>query len=199
MAKMGWLALILWIITPTAIWSYANNMIENTLGIFTLASVMISYRTFPASGQSHQALAALRLADLFCYTDERHPGILSVAAPLLYHLVTGKIGKLRTFWHTMILVAVPMIIYVVLYVLPESRESLSTYFFKRALHRIKDVPTVGNRFYIVGHLLMELIPHAILLLILVMAAGKARLKNAISSQGREAAFFICVGLSASSH
>ncbi|HNK42678.1 MAG TPA: hypothetical protein PL002_15935, partial [Flavobacteriales bacterium] len=38
--RASWWPILLWIIVPTVFWSYHNNMIENTMGLFTTAAVL---------------------------------------------------------------------------------------------------------------------------------------------------------------
>jgi hypothetical protein len=92
---------------------------------------------------------------------------------------------------------VPLLAFGILFTIDESRESLSIYLFKRALHRISEVPTVDNRFYILGRLVMELLPQIIFVVLVVFISQLRKKKTQISAQIRESLFFITVGLSAS--
>ena len=38
--KFNWIPILLWITTPIVFWAYPNNVLENTLGIFTIFSVL---------------------------------------------------------------------------------------------------------------------------------------------------------------
>lgn len=44
LSKFSWLPMLLWIIIPVVSWSYSNNMLENTMGIFDCLSVILLLR-----------------------------------------------------------------------------------------------------------------------------------------------------------
>ena len=41
---LGWLPVVLWITIPVCFWSFSNNMLENTMGVFILASALFCYK-----------------------------------------------------------------------------------------------------------------------------------------------------------
>ena len=195
--KLGWMPIILWITIPVCFWSYSNNMNENTMSIFTLCSVLITYKAFHAKTH-HIILLIISGFFIFLATLSKGlPGFFPILVPFLYWLVLRKNSFSKTVIQTLIITSIPILIYIILFLLPESKESLSIYFFTRALHRIKEVPTVGNRFYILGRLFMELLPQIILVIIFFFISKIKKIKTQVSEQGREVLFFISVGLSAS--
>lgn len=195
--KLAWLPLIFWIIIPVCFWSYSNNMHENTMGIFTLSAVLFVYKSFRT--EKFQ-LIFLMLGGIFIFCaslSKGVPGFFPMTVPVLYYLTTKKISFKKTLLATVLITLVPVVIYGVLLLFPESRESLTTYFFKRLLFRIDNDPTVDSRFFILGRLLSELIPSFILMLVFLFVAKNKRIKNQFQSRNREIIFFIAVGLSAS--
>jgi 4-amino-4-deoxy-L-arabinose transferase-like glycosyltransferase len=195
--KLGWLPILLWITIPVCFWSYSNNMQENTMGIFTLSSVLIIYKAFHK--QKFQIISWV-LAGILVFIAtlcKGVPGFFPIIIPFLYWLITRKISFAKTFWSTLIITLVLLITYGVLFLIPESKESLSIYFFKRALHRINEVPTVDNRFWILYRLFTELLPQILLAIIIFLVAKIKKIKTYFSEQIRESLFFILIGLSAS--
>jgi 4-amino-4-deoxy-L-arabinose transferase-like glycosyltransferase len=192
--KMGWLPLILWITIPVCFWSYSNNMHENTMGIFTLASVLLSYKAVREKSGRPALLLASGLFIVLASLSKGFPGFFPLAVPLLYAIITRESSITVAVKQTIILLAVPVVAYLILFTIPESRESLSTYLFKRALHRISEVPTVDTRFYIIGRLIMELTLQLSAVCLVLVIARIRKLSLSSSPKVREGLFFIAVGL-----
>lgn len=195
--KTGWLPLFLWITIPVCFWSYSNNMQENTMGIFTLSAVILIYKD---SLSHHNRINSSLIAGLFVFLatmSKGLPGFFPIAVPVLYWLIVRKTTFKKTIFQTLAIMVVPVIAYAILFNLPESRESLSFYLFGRVLNRINQDPTVGNRFFILYRLLMELLPQIIITAAIVIVARMRKDKAVIINQRPTALFFILIGLSAS--
>ncbi len=195
--KYVWVSFVLWISIPCVYWAYSNNMCENTMGIFALGSVLISYTTLK---RGDDRTANWLLSGLFIFLatfTKGFPAFFPVCVPLLYFLIV-KTGKLsRAIRSSFILVAVPLLIYAILFSIPVSRESLSIYLFKRAFHRIGNDPTVEYRLDILYRIFCQLIPPLVIMLLLYVAARKQKTEHKMRWSDRQAWFFISVGLSAS--
>jgi len=63
--KLSWLPVLFWIITPVCFWSYQNNVQENTMGIFTLASVYFTLKWLNADGSATLTVKRNTLIYLF--------------------------------------------------------------------------------------------------------------------------------------
>ena len=195
--KLAWLPLIFWISIPVCFWSFSNNMHENTMSIFTLSAVLIIYKSFRA-GTFQIILWIFSGVFIFLATLSKGlPGFFPITVPFLFWLTIKKNTFSNTFLQTLIITLVPFIIFTILFFIPESRESLSTYLFTRALHRINEVPTVNNRFYILFRLFMELLPQLSLVVFIFIISKVKQIKSYFSEQIRESIFFISIGLSAS--
>ncbi|NQV01125.1 MAG: glycosyltransferase family 39 protein [Bacteroidia bacterium] len=195
--RIGWLPVILWITIPVCFWSYSHNMHENTMSIFTLAAVIFIYQSF-RGGKFQVILWILSGIFIFLATLSKGlPGFFPIIVPLIYWAIIRKVTFSKTILQTLIITLVPIIIYAVLFLIPESKESLSVYLFKRVLPRINEVPTVDNRFYILYRLFTELLPQILFVVIIVAIARIKRIKIYLSEQICESVFFICVGLASS--
>ncbi len=181
---LAWFPVLLWIIIPTAHWCYHNNMMENTMGVFTMAAVLFAvkaslYRSwiFYVFGGSMVFLATLT---------KGLPGAFPIATPFLIMLVTdGKI--LRGFGGSLIMLMTLVAGYGLLLLNEEARRALEIYVNKRLLQRIAEDPTVDDRWATLEMLFTNLIgPLIILALILVLARkyrssiGLQHLKPAIA-------------------
>ena len=194
--KYIWLAYILWIAIPCVYWAYSNNMCENTMGIFDLCAVLISYRTMKTPGNK---ILPWILSGLFIFLatfSKGFPGFFPIIAPVLYYFIVKKDKFSSTILHSIIITAVPLIIYGILFSIPVSCESLSIYLFKRALHRIDAMPTVEYRVDVFYRIFCQLIPSLLIMLIVFLVAKKQKMADKFT-WNRTALFFIAVGLSAS--
>lgn len=195
--KLAWLPLVLWITIPVCFWSYSNNMHENTMGLFTLCSAIFTIKALEAKKHHYLFLALSGLFIFLATLSKGIPGFFPVAIPVLFWATQKRIYLKKVLIPTFIIILFPGIIYFILFNLPESSESLSTYLFKRALHRINDVPTVDNRFYILWRLFTELIPQLGLSFILFCVAKLKKIPFYNPYLIRKSIFFILIGLAGS--
>ncbi len=188
--KIGWLPLFLWIIIPVCFWSFSNNMHENTMGIFVLFSVLFYLRSVKEEKILFTVLSAVFI---FLATFSKGiPGLFPVAMPFLYWLTLRKINFAKVFFHSLILIGIPLLIYTVLLCFPSANESLSNYLLKRVLHRIGENPTVESHFYIAGRIVVELLPVIGVVVLLIFTFRKKFILRREKKQ--LAVFFILLGL-----
>lgn len=194
--KISWLPILVWITIPSSSWSYSNNMMENTMGIFTLAAVIV---IFKAVESDRNRFGALIISGVFVFLATMSKGVTGffpIALPFLYWIIFKRKPFLNVIIQTLLIISVPVIFYFVLFSLPQSHESLSFYLTKRLLGRINDDPTVGNRFYILKRLLTELIPQIFLTLLIILAAKLKKIKVPLVSNTSLAILFFSIGLAA---
>jgi hypothetical protein len=124
------------------------------------------------------------------------PGFFPLAVPAIYWLIIRKGNLLRPVIQTSLVLAVPAFIYLILFNIPESRESLKFYVTERLFQRIGEAPTVSSRFYIMGRLLSELLPLVIIsaLTFSILKIRKFRLQA--FNFPEQSAFLFLTGLSA---
>ncbi len=197
MRKLGWLPIILWITIPICFWSYSNNMHENTMGIFTLCAVLI---IFKAAISPNIEITKCIFAGVFVFLatlSKGIPGFFPVVVPFLYWIVVSRKDFSKMIKQTSISLVVLFLIYVILFLIPESRESLSTYFFKRVIHRMSEDPTVDNRFFILIRLFTELLPQIGVVIILMVVSKMKRIDFKFSASFKDFLFFILTGFAAS--
>jgi 4-amino-4-deoxy-L-arabinose transferase-like glycosyltransferase len=194
--KISWLPVLFWITIPSSSWSYSNNMMENTMGIFTLTAVIL---IFKAVNSTRNRFGALIISGVFVFLATMSKGVTGffpIALPFLYWIIFRKKPLLNAIIQTLLVVSIPVILYFILFSLPQSHESLSFYLTKRLLGRINDDPTVGNRFYILKRLFNELIPQILVTLLIILTAKLKKIKVPLVSNIGLSIFFFSVGLTA---
>lgn len=194
--NLAWLPLLLWITIPTVFWGCSNNVNENTMCIFTLSAIVFSFKFLNRSSGNIVYWLLPGLCIFLATLSKGFPGFFPVAVPLIYWLVIRRVSFGRAFLYCTLLLAIPLIIYGVLFLLPESKESLSIYLFKRALQRIAADPTTNNRFSSLVSLFMDLLPQLCLLLIIFITARVKKVSTPGNGYGKVALFFILTGLAA---
>lgn len=195
--KLGWLPVMLWITIPVCFWSFSNNMHENTMSIFTICSVVFACKALNSEKPAWIFAVLSGIFIVLASLSKGLPGFFPLSVPFLFWLTTGRVSFRKTLVHSLVITGAVALIYLVLFLLPASSESLSIYFFKRAVHRINEAPTVNSRFYILGRIFMELLPQLILVIILFSIAKVRKMELKISENIRDVLFFTAVGLAAS--
>jgi 4-amino-4-deoxy-L-arabinose transferase-like glycosyltransferase len=189
--QLTWLPIIIWITIPVVFWSYSNNMHENTMGIFTLCAAIFIFNAL----ESYQyGIITWFLGGVFVFLatlSKGLPGFFPIVIPILYWVIIKRTDFKRIAYGTAILIVVSFFIYGILFCFPASRESLILYFFKRALSRINELPTVSNRFYTLYSLVSELLPQIIILAIILFIGFRKKINN--TKFFHPAIFFIAVG------
>lgn len=195
--KLGWLPVLFWIIIPVCFWSYRSNMMENTMSVFDLGSVLLFFYAMRSDRLKYWLLAGSGVMIFLASFTKGIPGLFPLAVPFFYWLTSRKTG----FWHcvhqTAILFAVPVVVYTILFLIPESSESLSNYVFKRLLMRVDVMPTADYRLEILWRLFMELIPVLIITAGILVVSFFKRMETGINKNRRLILFFLLVGLSGS--
>ena len=163
--KMGWLPVFFWIIIPVCAWSYQNNMQENTMGIFTLASVYYSLKAIYSNRYTWPHIFMAGAFICLASMSKGVPGLFPMATIFCVWVATRKISFSKMIVFTFVLVLVPVVIYALLILNHSAHENLRIYLIQRVLHRIENEPTTGSRLDTIGRLFSELIPVFIVLLI----------------------------------
>ncbi len=191
LSKFGWLPVLYWILVPIVQWNYRYNMLENTMGIFILLSFITSYYNLKYGSNK---LLFWILSGFFVFLasfSKGIPGLFIIVVPFVYWLTTKRISFKQSALFTTILIGVPIVIYATLLLFPDSRDNLTTYFFKRVLWRIDSLPTAEYRLEIIVRVIMELLP-VIIGTLIAYVFGKIK-KIEMSENFKEASFFILTG------
>lgn len=154
--KHAWLPLFLWIITPTVFWSSYNNLLENTLTIFTSLSVL-----FYLKGQEKGSYLLIIVSGLMLTLGFLTKGFVAFfpfTLPFLLWIFLKKSSFGRMVSDTTVIVIsslLPLIILIFLF--PAVKINLVKYFEGQVIGSIKSVVTVSSRFDILKRLFSELV------------------------------------------
>ncbi len=192
----SWLPVILWVIVPVAHWSFQNNMQENTMGLFSFSAVIILLKSY--NKEKWQFLYVMIAGGLvfLASLSKGVPGIFPIGLLGLHWLLFRKISFIKTVFYTLILIAVPVLIYVLVLQNPDAMKALSFYFYERLLGRTETAHTVTNRFHTFVGLFSHLLPSLLITAILIFVFLKKKIEG-LWSEKKNYLLFLFIGFSAS--
>ena len=194
----AWLPILLWIIIPVGFWSYQNNMHENTLAIFALASVYFILKAVHLNEKVWVNLSWGAIM-IFCAGFAKGiPGLFTLGVIFFHWVIFRKQSFIVMCLQSLFLLLIPTILLVGILQIPEAKDSLSIYFYDRLLGRIDGAHTADSHFFILIRLIQEILPSFILvgITLLILKWRKVQL-NLQKSHLKWSMFFFLVGLSGS--
>lgn len=192
--KHGWLPLLLWLITPTVFWTSYNNLLENTLSIFTLLSVL-----FYLLGYSNRKYLFIVLSGFMLTLGFLTKGFVAFfpwTFPFLLwvFLKRNSFGKMILDSTSVIIFSLlPLVILVLMF--PVVKESLFKYIDNQVIGSIKSAVTVNSRIDIVKRLCSEVIfPAALGILFILWGRIRTSATLFIKENSLKSLVFISLGL-----
>jgi len=189
--NMAWLPLLFWVIIPLNTWCVSNNLLENTMMIFTGLSVL-----FIIESREKKRWLKLSLAGVMIYLAfiTKGPVALFPLSLPFWIFAFNKNFRFKDFiTDTMIIVAAAVLsVFIVYLIFPESFDSLLIYFDKQVIGSLRNAQTVDSRFYILWNLFNNLIPVLLLMLIVFFATIKSKIS---SDTSKWVYIFLGLGLS----
>jgi hypothetical protein len=197
-ASMSWLPVLLWIIIPVSYWSYSNNLEENTMGVFTLLSILFMYKGLHREKVKISYLVAGSLLAFIASLCKGFPGLFPIAIPFFYGWVFRSYSFSKILHYSAITIGTLLLAYGLLLLNPHARNSLWAYLHDRVINSIVSVSTEDDRFYLIKQLLLELLSP---LFLVVITAMLLKLKSfritQTAIQRRNMLLFFLIGISAS--
>ena len=196
-AKLSWLPVLFWIIMPIVFYSFQNNLMENTMGIFIMMAFYFAIRALKLEKQVWLNMVLSAIAIFLASFSKGIPGLFPIGIVGIWWLVKRTISFKQMVMYTLVLILIPTLIYLALIFFNENAfESLSNYTIKRLFQRVQNAHTVGSRFHILEKLIVETLP-TILLTIIFLAAGSFKmLRNKIQKlYNFDILFVFLIGLS----
>lgn len=191
--ELGWLPVLLWITIPIVFWSFRNNMLENSMGIFVLLSSIYLFKGMKGT----KAFLNLFVASFFIFLatlTKGLPGLFTICFPILYTLIYKNIKFIRSIMLSTYLTVLVATFYVILLlVIPESQQFFRRYFLERTLGRIGTESNNEGPLFIVIALAQQLLFPILLILLLRFIALKNK-PFTQSSTNKNSMFLILLGL-----
>lgn len=187
----NWLALLFWISFPLLTWSIANNMLENTMMVFSTITTYFILKNHISKNAFYLILGGISL--YLAFLSKGFTGLFPLSIPFWLYLFKSNINFKSFVSQTFILFITLIICFLITFMFfPESSNFFQNYFQKQVLGSIISVKTVNTRFFIIFQLFNELIPSIIIGLLLFLSSRKLKLSNDTTKWGL---IFFSIGLS----
>jgi len=174
--KLSWLPLLFWISVPLVTWATTNNMLENTMMIFTSLSVLFIIKSIDNKGVINLVIAGIMLS--LGVLTKGLVALFPLSLLLWYFVFNTSRSFIRLIIDFLILLISTVLPFVILFIIfPESYDSLLAYFEKQVIGSVLNIKTVDSRFFIVFRLFKELLPTIILIFIIWLFSAKEKIVN----------------------
>lgn len=197
---ISWLPVIFWITIPICFWSYSNNMEENTMGIFTLLSVIFIYKALNAGNHQTFLLIVASVCSTLAFLCKGFPGLFAITLPFIHLICYRSYSFIKIVGYWLIFCVSVGLIFLILFTISESRNSLIDYLNGRVFHDILYVSNQNSRFNLIVKLLFVELPLPLLLCIILCFLLKWKTSfqfNTVKYEMNNILFFISVGIMAS--
>lgn len=157
----AFLPLFFLISIPLITWSAVNNIIENTLMIFTTLSVLFYLCSLERKRFLFLFLSGLSISIGFSL--KGFVAFFPYSFPFIYWAVLRKNNFKSMIFDTILIIAFSIIPILISFLsFPGLKEYFISYFNTQILGSISNIKTVDSRFYILGRFLSEIIPSIII-------------------------------------
>jgi 4-amino-4-deoxy-L-arabinose transferase-like glycosyltransferase len=171
----SWVPVLFWAIIPTVYWSYNNNMLENTVSVFVLASVYMSIRALHSKGYSAWWLVLSGLFIFLSGMSKGLPGLFPVCVFICYSMVFRKHSFAKMIaWSGLILLLPMALLFSLFQYVPGAKESLMFYLNERLLFRIQYTEQVESRWMVLWWLISDLVVPFILVAVFYFVSRKRK-------------------------
>ncbi|HET6245648.1 MAG: glycosyltransferase family 39 protein [Bacteroidetes bacterium] len=201
--SLYWIPILLWITIPVCFWSYQNNVLENTMGIFTLAACLCSLYAIYKTGYLKYAL--LFFASVFIvlgFLSKGFPAFFPLAVFGLHFIVYKKESIVQGITSTVFTLFTCAFILSLIFWDETARKFIFHYLDIQVMESLKGNQVVDPRSFILIRLLRELMaPFLLLVILFLFAFFKHKAKTLFSvyskEQMKDSWFLFLIGLSAS--
>tara|TARA_B100001287_G_scaffold276817_1_gene289716 strand:- start:3130 stop:4539 length:1410 start_codon:yes stop_codon:yes gene_type:complete len=195
--KLSWLPILLWITIPINFWAYKNNLLENTLGVFTIFSIYFISKSF-----YEKRIIWILISSIFivmAFLSKGFVGLFPLATPFFFILIfKPKPLYSSILYYGIILFFTLFLFYTIAVLLPESGENIHSYLVTQVIPALNNKLeiTTENRFSILLNLILELTVPILLLLYVVVTKWRKN-QNFKFHHLRNSIYFLLIGVSAS--
>ncbi|MCF6364713.1 MAG: glycosyltransferase family 39 protein [Bacteroidales bacterium] len=190
------ISLFVWLSFPLVSWTYANNMLENTMTVFILFSAFFLIKSFEKNRIKMIFLSGVFLFAAFL--SKGFPALFIWAMIFFYWAVFKRITFKRMFVDSILLILFTILPVFFMFVFSEeAKNSLFQYFNEQVIGSIQNARTVNSRFFILGSMLKEMIVPVVLITSLLIISKIKKIKIKINKLVlKNSLFFFLIALSA---
>lgn len=183
--------ILLWILFRGVTWAYANNLLENSMTLFVLAS----FQCYLISRERHRLpwLVLTGLSITLAFLTKGPTGMFTLVLPGIYWMV-NRDKFVRFAGDQLILITSAIVpILLLLFLSPDAKHFLSIYFQAQVKGSVAHVVTVSHRWFILTKLLEIALPP--LAVCAIIAAHAKRISGVSNYQWKPAVTLLVISLS----
>lgn len=145
--QLYWLPVLLFILTPVIGWCYTNNMLENTLIVFTLAATYCIIKAMHSGNRTQWIWLCCSAAAIWAgWLSKGFPALFPIAIPFLHWLIVRGSGFGKMLWQSVLIVVFLVVMVVSTFLLfPDSLASISEYINTQVIQSLSGERVVGHR------------------------------------------------------
>lgn len=201
--KLFWLPVLLWVLTPKNSWAFTNNILENTMGVFTISSIYVLLLSI--NSKSIQKRLGLIVLGGFlllpAFLSKGFPGLFPLGFFVLYFLARYKeysfIKMLRD--SLMMLFSAGLCFFLLFYFNESALKAITNYIEQQVVTGITGQSRVNSRIVLMQNLFNELIP-LLIIVVLIFGFYRRRMVELVKTNRsglKNVLLFFLIGLSAS--
>lgn len=188
------IALFVWLLFPLVNWTYANNMLENTVTVFVLLSTYFLLLNFKK--RSHLMILFAGISLFAAFLTKGLTALFIWSVPFFYFLIFRQTNLKQLIFETVFLIFYTILPIIILFISSEDANPFFIHYFNDQIFRsINHVQTVNNRLYIIASMLNEMIIPSglIIILVIIRKIKKSKIKFETEHQ-KQALFFFLISL-----
>lgn len=193
--NLNWLPLLFGVSVPLLWWAASNNVLENTMMLFVLLSVLFFVKSL-----NERTFLNLAIGGLMIFLGSICKGPVALFPlsfffwALCFRSSMGLTRMLRDTSLALLFVLLPLSL--TLLFSEEAFTALKDYFLNQVVHGVSERETVDSRFYIAERLFGELIPSLLILGVLFSIGAWKKIKPVQIEENRKWGWsFLALGLS----
>ncbi|MEI6766304.1 MAG: glycosyltransferase family 39 protein [Bacteroidota bacterium] len=196
----SWLPVLFWISIPVISWGLGNNMLENTMAIFTTAAVLVIIKGISQEKNRLLFFTIAALMIFFAVLAKGPVAMFPLAAVFMHWIVYRRFSFIKALMYSLYITGIFILVFSLLFAINhQAWLSMNLYLEQQIIKAYNDSGTVSSRFFILPRLFRELgIGIALLIMILLPSVIRRRKAAGLNRQNlKKSLFLTLVGLSAS--
>lgn len=170
--KYSFLPLFFLVLVPDISWAATNNMLENTMMIFVLLTVLFMLKSH--EGKRKWLFVLLSSLTLFLsFMTKGFTGLYTLAFPFCMWLVRREETFMKMFCDTLCVLVLFMLWFALMVTLSDSAQTYFRNYFSLVLSGV-EVRTVSSRFTIIYKFVSQLLPSVCVLILFALCGIKFR-------------------------
>ncbi|MBL4709838.1 MAG: glycosyltransferase family 39 protein [Flavobacteriales bacterium] len=190
--SLYWLPLLLWLTVPKMVWGTSNNLLENTMMLFLMASVIFQLKALEKNKILYFFIAGVFI--FFAFLAKGFTAFFPLSFLFFYWLFRRPFSFIELIKKYIVFVIGLLLPFGLLYFIPDAYESLTKYYNIQIIGGLGAEQSVGSRFYIIRRVSQELTVMTVLWLLLFLL-NKFLFKKSVKSNSSLVYIFLCTALS----